>query len=185
MDLVSNDPITIERALSRTGGQVSAVHQPLPLDWNSLGLRGEGSGGTIVPEFFTLSSGSYALVTTVEEDPLRTLIQRIESTFGMTREELAKACKTTRKTIYNWLNHEAEPQARNRQRLFDLDILARDWADAGYPQRQDQLNRPLIDGRTVMDLLADDTIDRELILFAGSRLAIGDVNAVLKDPFNG
>lgn len=184
MDLVTDDPTLIERLRLQSGGSVPAVHQPLPADWQALGLRGEGSGGTLVPEVFAVSSGSYILLTTAPQDPLRMRLERIESAFCITREELADVCRTTRKTVYNWLNQDSEPQAKNRQRLFELDVLAEDWLDAGYTQERDQLHKPLIDGKSVMDLLTDERLDRELVLFAGSRLAISNLTGSLKDPFS-
>lgn len=107
----------------------------------------------------------------------------IEHTFGLTKTELAQVLKTTRKTIYNWLAETSTPQKRNLNRIFDLVIVANDWADAGFEVDRVTLHRQVIDGSSVFGLLRDETIDRERILFAGSRLSLSQSPQPLADPF--
>ena len=98
--------------------------------------------------------------------------------------KLAKVCNTTRKTIYNWLGGTGEPQERNRERLFVLDVLADDWAGAGYSTDRVILKRPSVDGRSVFEMLCEDPIDSDLVFFAGSRIALHDRRSPLADPFS-
>ena len=184
MELAKEDILMLMDSQNASGHQQAAVHAPLPKHWCEGLTVGEGSGGQVVPEIIAASTGSFVTIDWKQHDPLEALLGRVESAFGITRGQLAQACKTTRKTVYNWIDGTSEPQAKNRERLFTLDVLATDWADAGYTTDRSLLQQPVIDGRSVFELLCDDSIDSELVLFAGSRIAMHRDPVVLADPFS-
>lgn len=54
--------------------------------------------------------------------------------------------------------------------MFELYLLAKNWKSAQFPTDNIKLNSPVLDGKTVKDLLQDSNSDSEKILFAGNRL---------------
>ena len=120
----------------------------------------------------------------MREDPLRQQVERIERVFGLTPVELANALKASIDSIRAWSNQVEAPSPKQQQRLFHVDLLVGDWVDAGLPQERNELTRPIIDGKSVIDLLCEDRLDRNLVLFAGSRLRLNQLGSRLRDPFN-
>lgn len=149
-------------------------------------ITGKGSGGDIVPTAIFGQTGAtiYLEVKQLPINPLRSNLEKVERAFGLSKDELSRVCGTTRKTIYNWLSGESQPQRRNLSRLFDLAVLAKDWVELGYGNDHLDIRQPIIDSENVFDLLCASTIDRELILFAGSRLNLAATETTtLQNPF--
>lgn len=184
MELIKDDAFQTLQSHMTSGQQQSAIHTPIPPNWRDAIVFTEGSGGRLVPETIVVNTGSRVTLERYTPDPLESLLERIQSAFGLNKDELAKVCNTTRKTIYNWLGGTSEPQERNRERLFVLDVLADDWAGAGYSTDRVILKQPIVDGRSVFEMLCEDPIDRDLVLFAGSRIALHDRRSPLMDPFS-
>jgi len=153
----------------------------------------QGSGGVVASRIGINPSGSNTQVktspqnslVTAPQNNLATAVNEICSTFGLTKEELAKVCNIqSRKTLYNWINGEAKPRKSAMNRLFDLLITARAWASSGFTSDRDQIHAPVLEHKSVFDLLSQPKIDRERILFAGSRLNIlFPSKDSLSDPF--
>ena len=65
--------------------------------------------------------------------------------------------------------------------MFELYLLAKNWKSAQFPTDNIKLNSPVLDGKTVKDLLQDSNSDSEKILFAGNRLmhqSIGETDLI-------
>ena len=65
--------------------------------------------------------------------------------------------------------------------MFELYILAKNWKGAQFPTDNIKLNSPVLDGKTIKDLLQDSNSDSEKILFAGNRLmhqSIGETDLI-------
>lgn len=167
----------------------SAYHAP----WTEplLAIQGLhlGSGGTCS---YALRPGASAarIVDRLAEPPgnpdppLLRLLSQVETTFGLNRAELAKVCGTTRKSVYAWADGTASPHKRNLRRLFELQMLARDWREAGFTNARALVHEPILDGRSVFDLLCEKSINPALVRFAGARLTLASMaRAQLKDPF--
>ncbi len=183
MELAKEDNLAILQAQSGSGQQLAAIHAPLPSGWTGAIAPSEGSGGQMVPELIIETTGSSITLKVVKQDPLAALLNRIEAAFGLTRDELASISRTTRKTIYNWLDGTSAPHKKNQRRLFELDVLATDWANYSYPADRVRLKQPAVDGRSVFELLCEDPLDQELVLFAGARVALQRASNVLADSF--
>ena len=184
MELIKDDAFQVLQSHTTSGQQQSAIHAPISANWRDAIFATEGSGGYLVPDIIVASTGSRITLEWHAADPLESLLERIQSAFGLNKDELAKVCNTTRKTIYNWLGGTTEPQERNRERLFTLDVLADDWAGAGYSTDRVTLKQSVVDGQSVFQMLCEEPIDSDLVLFAGSRIALQDRRSPLADPFS-
>jgi transcriptional regulator with XRE-family HTH domain len=145
----------------------------------------QGSGGGITSFLSISPSGAKTQISPEPRNKLAMAINEISSAFGLTKEALAQVCQVeTRKTLYNWINGETTPRKQTMSRIFDLLITARAWTQAGLTIGQAELEQPVLDNQSVLDLLSQPEIDKERILFAGSRLdlARNDQN-ILIDPF--
>ena len=88
----------------------------------------------------------------------------------MTEVEIAQSIGVARKTLFNWKQRESAPNKKKAQNIFDLYLLAKNWKDAGFTTDSFELDSPVIDGQSIKDLLKEDKLDSEKILFAGNRL---------------
>jgi hypothetical protein len=178
---------SFDPAIDSSGAELcrSAYHAAFSTEDFERYIVFQGSGGNIVADMSFSATGSiFYLDQLSPDDRLFEALEKIEHAFGLNKVELAKVCKTTRKTIYNWLRAESEPQKKNFGRIFDLLVVANDWLDAGFPTDRKSLNQPIVDGRSVFDLLCDAKLDRSLIQFAGSRLRLSGASATpIIDPF--
>lgn len=156
----------------------------------SLGIY-EGSGGNVLG-FFDITirrvpiSGGSNIPAKLESpaNKLSMTIQRICTAFGVTKDELAKICKIdSRKTLYNWIDGKSKPRRSAMERLFDLALIAQAWKQAALPNDRESMYRPILGNMSVFDLLTSDKLDREAILFAGSRIALSSTRQTLSDPF--
>jgi len=88
-------------------------------------------------------------------------VQRIEAHLGLNRSQLAKALMVTRKTIYDWCNKGAK--------LSTTDVLERlhkilEVANAQPNEAMGKyfgvnLQRPVLNDKSLLDMLTDQTID--------------------------
>ena len=152
----------------------------------------QGSGGKLASlpgtapnEAATTPSGANTQVHAAPANTLAIAVKEICLAFGLTKDELAQACKIqSRKTLYNWINGEAKPRKSAMSRVFDLLIIARAWHSSGFVTDREQLDKPVLGDQSVFDLLRQPEIDKECILFAGSRLNLmSPVKNDLSDPF--
>ncbi len=145
----------------------------------------QGSGGGVA-SFLTMSpSGAKTQISPEPKNKLALAIEEISSAFALTKEALAQVCLVeTRKTLYNWINGETTPRKPAMNRIFDLLITARAWTQAGLTINQAELEQPVLENQSVLDLLRQPEIDKERILFAGSRLDLArNDQRILTDPF--
>ena len=183
MELVEHDGISLEQAHSGSMDSRAAIHAPYKPGWARAAIPSEGSGGTLVPQLIFDTSGTPITVTIRTPDSLLVVLNRIERGFGLTRKDVAGASNATRKTLYNWLEGKSEPREASLQRLFMLAKLADDWTAAGYTTNRAEIRRPIVGEQSTLDLLCEDELDAELVLFAGSRLSMIRPPVVLESPF--
>lgn len=147
-------------------------------------LDGSGSVGAI----FDLGSGASTFLQRTNlipktEGSLKVALGEIGNTFALTKEQLADCLLVTRKTIYNWLDGTSSPQQTNFSRLYEFKLLCKDWRYKNLAVDKLQLTEPVIDNKSLLDLLKEEKLDLERILFAGSRLGIDHIAKPLLDPF--
>lgn len=114
-----------------------------------------------------------------------TAVNEISLAFGLTKEESAQICNVqSRKTLYNWIHGEAKPRKSEMSRIFDLLVIALAWTSYGFTADRERIHEPVLGNQSVFDLLNKPEIDKELILFAGSRLnMLSPAKDELSDPF--
>ena len=145
----------------------------------------QGSGGTVTCMFSTSVTGAKTQIKQEPQNKLAAAVNDICTAFGLTKEELAQVCHVqSRKTLYNWINGEANPRKSAMRRIFDLLTAAQAWRHAGFSSDKVQLRQAVLDGQNLFDILNQEKIDKELILFVGSRLNImSPTRGVISDPF--
>ncbi len=145
----------------------------------------QGSGGEVASLLSITPSGANTQVHTEPQNKLATAVNEICLAFGLTKEELAQVCKVqSRKTLYNWINGDAKPRKSAMSRVFDLLVTARAWLGSGFTTGREQLHEPVLGNQSVFDLLNQSEIDKERILFAGSRLnMLSPAKDELSGPF--
>ncbi len=144
----------------------------------------KASGGNISPFFSENLSGSNSHILPIHNQKLTYIVQKIQSAFDLTIDELAKVFQVgSRKTIYNWIKSETIPHKNNLERIFKFSVIADEWIQLGFSFKNKDLRKPIIDGKNIIDLLAQDEVNSELILFGGSRLNLIINKKTLKDPF--
>lgn len=147
-----------------------------------------GSGGSLSGFSNATYSGTNnapVLVQSEVDNKLASVVHDICFAFGLTKEELAKVCQVqSRKTLYNWIDGKATPRKSAMSRIFDLLIISQAWMQAGFSSDKVSLHSPILDGVSIFELLSLDVLDKELIIFAGSRLNLSSsIQGSLEDPF--
>lgn len=145
----------------------------------------QGSGGIVASFTGVNLSGASTKIYVIPQIGLSKAVEEICSAFGITKEELAKTLNVqSRKTIYNWINGDVTPRKAALDKIHGLLIAARAWVNSGFPNSQDALSRPILEGKSVLELLSQSPVDQDLILFAGSRLNMStSANGTYPDPF--
>jgi len=94
----------------------------------------------------------------------------IKNNLALNDEELASIIGVSRKTIYNW-EKQGINKDKDRQRIFELSAIAEDWNYNQFPTNKRKLSQPVLGSTSVMQMLMDERLDKEKIIFAGRRLA--------------
>lgn len=166
-----------------------AIHRSLTNEElaNPLGLY-YATGGNPSTSYTVSSSGSNVIALfaqATDNTNIKDTLDYISDTFCLTKDDLAQVCQVqTRKTLYNWMDGESSPRRPALERMYELYTVAEVWRTSGFEFKKQEFHTPVIDGKTIIDLLSEDSIDRDLILFAGSRIQLSSGNlSVIKDPF--
>jgi hypothetical protein len=146
----------------------------------------QGSGGKAASLLNNTPSGANTQIKKETHNKLADTINEICLSFGMTKDELTQVCKIqSRKTLYNWINGETTPRKSAMSRIFDLLLISKAWRNSGFPTGQNYLHEAVVGNQSVFDLLQQPEIDKERILFAGSRLNLFFLEKnSLSDPFS-
>ncbi len=161
-----------------------AVCEPIPPSLVSQLDLMQGSGGGLYADLFVDATSSLIVISHQDLNPLRAVLNQIQVAFGLGVSDLSKVACTTRMTVHNWIKGSSEPQPRNLDRLFELSVLASNWIAAGYTDDRAAIRQPVVDGMSIFELLTNEQLDTDLLLFAGSRLAMAKSNRSLPNPFS-
>lgn len=165
--------------------------------YSSVGLVGAGlvfvlSGSSISSpknsyenfERYTFISGNFDLKATIGMErsgstiiskPLEIIetlpgnLENIKNAFSLSNDELANIIGVTRKTLHNWKTGNIR-SSEKRKRIFDLFLLATNWSNAGFSGNRHDLEKKILNGKSILDLLVEEDLNAEKILFAGSRI---------------
>ncbi len=162
----------------------AAIHSVIQ-DTDHIPALYKGSGGTVTSFLSVTPSGINIEVQSYAKNKLAQAIDEVCSAFRLTKEEFTQICHVqSRKTLYNWINGETEPRKAAMNRIFDLVIVARAWVSYGLNAYNSQLYEQIIDNQSVLDLLSQQVIDQDKILFSGSKLSMSfPTQGSLSDPF--
>jgi len=139
------------------------VAQPRAVRWPR--FEPAGTGGRAIPaqQIGTTTQAS----TPASFFDVRTtahLVGWVRSAFGLNVTELARVLGVERPTVYAWLRDEAVPQQANWHRLMAIATLADRWSLLSSAPVGVRLRSPNSDGRTLVDVLAEDPIPSGLVL---------------------
>lgn len=165
--------------------------------YSSVGLVGAGlvfvlSGSSISSpknsyenfERYTFISGNFDLKATIGMErsgstiiskPLEIIetlpsnLENIKNAFSLSNDELANIIGVSRKTLHNWKTGNIR-SSEKRKRIFDLFLLATNWSNAGFSGNRHDLEKKILNGKSILDLLVEEDLNAEKILFAGSRI---------------
>lgn len=143
------------------------------------------SGGEAGFPFFTPATGSNVYVEQSSKTNLTTVVDEICSSFDLSKDELARVCKVkSRRTLYNWISGKVAPRKKAMSRLFDLLMLSKRVQSSGLKLGKELIHQKVIDGASVFDMLSDEFINEDLIIFSLSRLSLNHQSVkTLDDPF--
>lgn len=139
-------------------------------------------GGTV--DLWFLHNGGIETVPK-QKNRVAAALDSIQRAFGLSTSDLARVCDVDRRMIYQW-RAGSKPRESNLERIFLLERAAKSWVEDGFPVPGIRFREPLVDGRSIFDLLSDDSLDLDAIHFAGSRLHLDSqlsASGQLKDPF--
>jgi len=89
----------------------------------------------------------------------------VQVRFGISKSQLARACKVERQTIYDWYHGKFVPAGTNGQRLNELFRLALRSQEMGHTPIDPKLvARVPLSGISLPDLLAEDVLNLKLVL---------------------
>lgn len=97
-------------------------------------------------------------------------INNVSSIFRLSKDQVAQALGVARSTIYTWKKKTAKPRPQAIKRLIQLNIAAANWEQAGYADPYPYLEQPVVQGRTLFEILKSDPLDQELIAYVGKRI---------------
>ncbi len=164
-----------------------------PIPFNKVLNKGElksfnlfqGSGGAVSHITLVSQTGSKTEIQATKQETLECVVKEIMCTFDLTKNEQLRVFQVnSRKTLYNWIDGETRPRKSAMNRIFELLVIARDWKSSGLIANKDNLRQPVIQNKSVLDLLSQDNLNREQVLFAGSRLNnFVESPMTISDPF--
>lgn len=114
------------------------------------------------------------------------ILDKLLTTFSLTKTQLSEVCDCTRKTLYNWVDGSSEPRNKALKRLFKLSLLVDSWQNSGLKVSKEELFIPIVHSESLFEMLTAKDLDDEKILFAGTRILMERSLVkpnVLMDPF--
>ena len=95
----------------------------------------------------------------------------IRKALSVNMTELAKILRVERPTLYAWFKDEASPISANYNRVSQVHKLAKQWMSMSHRPPESMKREPLLSGKSLLDILAEDTINEEEALTAFQKLA--------------
>ncbi len=101
-----------------------------------------------------------------EDAAVSPTLQTVQHYLSLNLSDLASVLGVSRPTVYSWLRGDSTPQQSNASRLVILGRVARIWLGLSPKRMGTYLKRPRMDGRSVFDLLCDETINIDRVRVA-------------------
>ncbi|ELI1831818.1 hypothetical protein ACOW3S_004418 [Vibrio fluvialis] len=112
------------------------------------------------------------------------LIMDIKTAFELSDSELASIFDASRKSVHNWTNTDQKPSKSKLARIVQVYDVLNSWKENGYPIDSESIRTPADNSPSLLEMLSQDNINKDKILFLGSKLMLdkGFENE-LEDPF--
>ncbi|WP_009631113.1 hypothetical protein [Synechocystis sp. PCC 7509] len=91
------------------------------------------------------------------------IVSNIRSSLSLTMQEMARTLRVERQTVYSWIGASSEPHPFNRERLNKIFLIAQYWDKLLSMPLGKTVRQLLINGKSVVDLLSEDTLDEQAI----------------------
>lgn len=157
----------------------------LPSTVLAFGLVMAGTGGLINPAYaanmLNAPTGTRVFVMTARDRTDRhdeakspaTIVGDIKAAFGLNVTQLARILQVERPTIYQWMDEDQNPriQPRNRERLLTIQMFAEEWNRISSQPANKLFETLSFEGKTLMDLLGNNTLDKPTIRSAMQAVA--------------
>ncbi len=132
-----------------------------------------GTGSQLLPNVLMLMRTTGGEVIELKQDQLlkeqrvhvanaREQVSAIKLHLGLSMSDIADALQVKRPTVYQWLSG-SEPRQANLKRLHKLYGVAREWSGLNDKTPGRYLRVPIINGKSLIDLLSEDDLDSEAI----------------------
>lgn len=118
-----------------------------------------------------IASGQKITVIDRRENILEKNVEFIKTVFSLNNDELATALGVTRKTLLSWRKEDSSPKKAQSLKLFNLYVLAKNWKENNYSTHKSDFDLPILNGKSIKSMIAEDSLDVDKILFAGNRLS--------------
>ena len=179
--------VVLQSGNSYVSGYNALLNNPVAELYSNDGLYFSPSGGVQRSKLSVHMSGlnnDLYKINQKHQVSIKGVIDNICSALSLGKDVLASLCDVTRQTVYNWVEKPDSLKPSTAERLFQLNVAATEWKQAGYTVKRSQLNIPLVSGSSLIDILQEKPLDREKLMFAGSRMNLVDLIADdLADPF--
>ncbi|MEH1996980.1 hypothetical protein [Nostoc sp.] len=104
---------------------------------------------------------------TSEKQPIysiQCILSTIRSSLSLNMKEMAKILKVERPTVYAWIGGNSEPHPSNRNRLNEIFSVAKHWETLSALPVGNFVRQSYRNGKSVVDLLSEDVLDKKEIL---------------------
>jgi transcriptional regulator with XRE-family HTH domain len=93
------------------------------------------------------------------------MVSAIRSSLSLNINEMAQVVRVERPTIYEWIRGRSNPHPYNRERLSKVFAVAQQWKSISPLPVDSYVRKPDIVGKSIIDLLSEESIDADKVLF--------------------
>ncbi len=112
------------------------------------------------------------------KDPIREksysageMVSAIRSSLSLNITEMARVVRVERPTIYEWIGGRSNPHPDNRERLIKVFAISQEWKRLSPLPVDSYVRQPNSTGKSIMDLLSEESIDTDKVLASLRTLA--------------
>jgi transcriptional regulator with XRE-family HTH domain len=99
------------------------------------------------------------------------MVSAIRSSLSLNINEMARVVHVERPTIYEWIGGRSNPHPDNRERLSKVFAIAQEWKSISPLPVDSYVRKPDITGKSIVDLLSEESIDTDKVLVRLKELA--------------
>jgi DNA-binding transcriptional regulator YiaG len=99
------------------------------------------------------------------------MVSAIRSSLSLNITEVARVVRVERPTIYEWIGDRSNPHPDNRERLSRVFVISQEWKKLSPLPVDSYVRQSDITGKSLIDLLSEESIDTEKVLTSLNALA--------------